>query len=89
MLTKKPSEISRKTQLPHNLEHTVCNSSFQNSLMVCVFFSFSPSDMKFVTCSDDVTIKIWDFAKCTEESVLTGIIYFGIMCNTYLKYKKS
>ena len=30
--------------------------------------------MKFATCSDDVSIKIWDFARCTEENVLTGTI---------------
>lgn len=33
---------------------------------------FSPTDIKFVSCSDDVTLKIWDFALCKEEHVLTG-----------------
>jgi polyadenylation factor subunit 2 len=28
--------------------------------------------MKFATCSDDVSIKIWDFTRCTEEITLTG-----------------
>eukprot|EP01090_Pellita_catalonica_P001096 TRINITY_DN10806_c0_g1_i1.p1 TRINITY_DN10806_c0_g1~~TRINITY_DN10806_c0_g1_i1.p1 ORF type:complete len:451 (-),score=44.09 TRINITY_DN10806_c0_g1_i1:1214-2443(-) len=34
--------------------------------------SFSPTDMKFASCSDDVSIKIWDFTRCEAESVLTG-----------------
>jgi polyadenylation factor subunit 2 len=34
--------------------------------------SFSRSDHKFVSCSDDVSIKIWDFAQCVEEATLTG-----------------
>jgi len=34
--------------------------------------TFAPSDMKFATCSDDVSIKIWDFTRCAEETVLTG-----------------
>jgi len=34
--------------------------------------SFCRTDQKFATCSDDCTIKIWDFAMCNEETVLTG-----------------
>lgn len=34
--------------------------------------SFSPNDTKFATCSDDGTIKIWDFAEAIEERALTG-----------------
>ncbi|KAF2077962.1 hypothetical protein CYY_000762 [Polysphondylium violaceum] len=34
--------------------------------------SFSPTDFKIASCSDDVTIKIWDFARCKEEKVITG-----------------
>ncbi|XP_046687865.1 LOW QUALITY PROTEIN: pre-mRNA 3' end processing protein WDR33-like [Homalodisca vitripennis] len=34
--------------------------------------SFSPSDSKFATCSDDGTIKIWDFQRCQEERTLRG-----------------
>ena len=34
--------------------------------------AFSPSDNKFATCSDDVTIKIWDFATCKSDVTLTG-----------------
>ena len=29
--------------------------------------AFSPSSLKMITCSDDATAKIWDFATSTEE----------------------
>ncbi|KAL3313244.1 WD repeat-containing protein 33 [Cichlidogyrus casuarinus] len=34
--------------------------------------SFCPLDAKFVSCSDDSTVRIWDFNRCTEERVLRG-----------------
>lgn len=34
--------------------------------------SFSPTDSKFTSCSDDRTVRIFDFATCTEEYVLQG-----------------
>ncbi|XP_056647476.1 pre-mRNA 3' end processing protein WDR33 [Diorhabda sublineata] len=34
--------------------------------------SFSSSDNKFVTCSDDGTLRIWDFFRYQEERVLRG-----------------
>ena len=34
--------------------------------------TFSPSDLKFASCSDDSTIKIWNFNDATEERALTG-----------------
>lgn len=34
--------------------------------------SFCPTDLKFVTASDDHTMKIWDFDTCTAERVLEG-----------------
>ncbi|CAH1183211.1 unnamed protein product [Phaedon cochleariae] len=34
--------------------------------------SFSPSDTKFVTCSDDGTLRIWDFYRYQEERILRG-----------------
>lgn len=37
-----------------------------------MLFSFSPSDNKFVTCSDDGTLRIWDFFRYQEERVLRG-----------------
>ena len=35
-------------------------------------FSFSPTDNKFATCSDDGTVRIWDFMRCHEERILRG-----------------
>ena len=34
--------------------------------------SFSPSDTKFVSCGDDATVRVWDWAQRTEENVLEG-----------------
>lgn len=34
--------------------------------------SFSPSDSKLVTCSDDGTLRIFDFYRCQEERILRG-----------------
>lgn len=34
--------------------------------------SFSPTDTKFVSCGDDATVRIWDWATYTEERVLEG-----------------
>jgi polyadenylation factor subunit 2 len=34
--------------------------------------AFSCTDLKFVSCSDDTTLKVWDFARCQAEHVLAG-----------------
>lgn len=34
--------------------------------------SFSPTDFKFASCSDDSAIKIWDFIQAKEERQLKG-----------------
>jgi polyadenylation factor subunit 2 len=34
--------------------------------------SFSPSDTKFVSCGDDATVRIWDWATHSEERILEG-----------------
>lgn len=34
--------------------------------------SFSPTDNKFATCSDDGTLRVFDFLRCQEERVLRG-----------------
>lgn len=38
----------------------------------CPSNSFSRTDLKFCSCSDDRTVKVWDFARCQEEKSLTG-----------------
>jgi len=34
--------------------------------------SFNPTDAKFVTASDDGTVRVWDFLRCREEHILRG-----------------
>ncbi|XP_065225352.1 uncharacterized protein Wdr33 isoform X2 [Planococcus citri] len=34
--------------------------------------SFSPTDNKFVSCSDDGTVRLWDFVTCNEERIFRG-----------------
>ncbi|KAI9691543.1 MAG: pre-mRNA cleavage and polyadenylation factor (CPF) complex subunit [Bathelium mastoideum] len=34
--------------------------------------AFAPTDIKFVTASDDATLKIWDFAGGVEEQTISG-----------------
>jgi polyadenylation factor subunit 2 len=35
--------------------------------------SFSPDDARFVSCSDDSSIKMWGFEEMREESSMTGL----------------
>lgn len=39
--------------------------------------SFCRTDLKFCSCSDDTTVKVWDFARCQEETSLTGRPWLG------------
>jgi len=48
-----------------------CVESF---LDIC---SFCPTDQKFASCSDDGTVRIWDFVRCYEEKILRGKIWRG------------
>lgn len=34
--------------------------------------SFCRTDLKFCSCSDDTTVKVWDFARCQEDCSLSG-----------------
>ncbi|XP_062003704.1 flowering time control protein FY-like [Rosa rugosa] len=34
--------------------------------------SFCRSNLKFCSCSDDTSVKIWDFERCQQEQTLTG-----------------
>lgn len=75
----------------------MCHVPFQNKIydvlwvlyvILCVLlFSFSPSDNKFVTCSDDGTLRIWDFFRYQEERILRGnvfLYYFRKYVCTYM-----
>lgn len=42
------------------------------SLCVLRICSFSPTDQKLASCSDDGTVRIWDFVRCQEEKILRG-----------------
>ena len=37
--------------------------------------SFCRTDLKFCSCSDDTTLKVWDFAWCQEEHSLTVLLH--------------
>ena len=37
--------------------------------------AFSPSDEKFVTCSDDSSINVWQFSTATKERTLEGALH--------------
>ena len=45
---------------------------FQGHIEAIRGLSFSPTDDKFTSCSDDRTVRIFDFTTCVEESVLQG-----------------
>lgn len=45
---------------------------FQAHTMPVRDLAFAPSDAKFVTASDDATLKIWDFTTSNDESTLQG-----------------
>ena len=45
--------------------------------------SFCPSDAKYTSCSDDGTVRVWDFLRCHEERICRGkslrLMIFGIL----------
>lgn len=43
-----------------------------NPFLLGAHDSFSSTDLKFCSCSDDTTVKVWDFARCQEERSFTG-----------------
>ncbi len=45
---------------------------YQGHLEAIRGLSFSPTDSKFASCSDDRTVRIFDFVTCKEESILQG-----------------
>jgi polyadenylation factor subunit 2 len=40
----------------------------------CRAVAIAPSDLKFATCSDDQSVKVWDLAKCELERTLIGAL---------------
>ncbi|KAF6258469.1 WD40-repeat-containing domain protein [Scenedesmus sp. NREL 46B-D3] len=38
----------------------------------CRAVAIAPGDVKFATCSDDQSVKVWDLATCEAEKTLTG-----------------
>lgn len=52
---------------------TTTNSAHQGEV---TSVSFAPSDAKFVSASDDQTLKIWDFARHEEEGSLEGHTWY-------------
>ena len=44
-----------------------------------MLYSFSPTDQKLASCSDDGTVRIWDFERCQEEKILRGNNSFRIL----------
>ncbi|KAH9499370.1 WD repeat-containing protein 33 [Bulinus truncatus] len=49
-----------------------CFSEDKMCLLSFFLSSFCPSDTKFASCSDDGTVRIWDFMRCHEERILRG-----------------
>lgn len=45
--------------------------------------SFSPNDSRFITASDDSTLKLWAFEESREERVLTGESSSVVISNWY------
>jgi hypothetical protein len=52
------------------------------------FGSFCRTDLKFCSCSDDTSVKVWDFARCQEERSLSGkvacffFVYVTVSCTS-------
>ena len=47
-------------------------------LFVFFLYSFCPTDTKFVSSSDDGTVRVWDFLRCYEEKILRGMLSLSV-----------
>ncbi len=45
--------------------------------------SFCPSDAKYASCSDDGTVRIWDFLRCHEERIMRGMSVIFLNVSVY------
>ena len=43
------------------------------SYTIIMYSSFSPTDTKLATCSEDGTVRTFDFIRCAEEFILRGV----------------
>lgn len=50
---------------------------------------FSPTDLKFCTCSDDATLKLWDFRTCEVDTILSGHQLYYNQDNNELVFIRS
>lgn len=62
--------------MPKLCFYIILQFSFEKNPLLTVFYnlvtSFCRTDLKFCSCSDDTTVKVWDFARCQEERSLSG-----------------
>lgn len=47
--------------------------SFVSYTIIISYSSFSPTDTKLATCSEDGTVRTFDFIRCAEEFILRGV----------------
>ena len=68
------SEVARIIFLGRPLSRMLLVSLANNVPMSLYLFphSFCPTDQKYATCSDDGTVRVWDFLRCHEERILRG-----------------
>lgn len=52
--------------------YMTCYCKVLNPWLAIFWNSFCRTDLKFCSCSDDTTVKVWDFARCQEEYSLFG-----------------
>ena len=51
-----------------DFETVVCHCVY--NVLCCN--SFCPTDAKYASCSDDGTVRVWDFLRCHEERIMRG-----------------
>lgn len=77
--------LTKSAANPHPAPPASCTQHLNKAHLLSLspqisFHSFSPSDQKFATGSDDGTVRIWDFYRCYEEKVLRGKTHVSHSC---------